>query len=70
MFGDNYAGKTASGLAVKNCTLTSTADGGTASGVALAMTLKCDGIDITKNTINADCGVYGGEVSWGLENAE
>jgi len=61
MFGDNYAGKTASGLAVKNCTLTSTADGGTASGVALAMTLVCDGVTISGNTVNADCGVYGGD---------
>lgn len=61
MFGDNYTGKTASGIVVTNCTLNSTANGGTSSGVALAMGLVCDGITISNNTINADCGVYGGD---------
>ncbi|MBR7103724.1 MAG: hypothetical protein IKC65_02170, partial [Lentisphaeria bacterium] len=61
MFGDNYSGKTASGIVVSNCTLNSTAVGGTSSGVALTMGLGCDGVTISGNTINADCGVYGGD---------
>ena len=61
MFGDNYSGKKASGIEITNCTLNSTAAGGTSSGVALTMTLKCDGVEISNNTINADCAVYGGD---------
>ena len=63
MFGDNYSGKKASGIEIKNCTITS-GTGSTAStsiGVALTMTLACDGITIANNTINADCAVYGGD---------
>ena len=63
MFGDNYAGKKASGISVSNCTLNSTTGSstGTSSGVALTMGLVCDGITIANNTINADCAVYGGD---------
>ncbi len=61
MFGDNYSGKKASGISITNCTLNSTADGGTSSGIALTMGLVCDGITVANNTINADCAVYGGD---------
>ena len=63
MFGDNYSGKTASGIVIQNCTLNSStgAASGTCSGVALTMGLICDGITISNNTINAECGVYGGD---------
>ncbi len=63
MFGDNYTGKTASGIAVTNCVLNSSTGTatGTSSGVALTMSLSCDGVTVAGNTINADCGVYGGD---------
>ena len=61
MFGDNYSGKKAAGIVVSNCTLNSTATNGTSSGVALTMGLECSDITISGNTINADCGVYGGD---------
>ena len=63
MFGDNYSGKTASGIVVQNCTLNSSTGtaSGTTSGVALTMGLTCDGVTIANNTINAECGVYGGD---------
>ena len=61
MFGDNYSGKKASGISITNCTLNSTAEGGTSSGIALTMGLVCDGISIVGNTFNADCAVYGGD---------
>ena len=63
MLGDNYTNKSASGIEVSNCVLNSSTgtSAGTASGIALTMTLKCDGVTITNNTINADCGVYGGD---------
>ena len=63
MFADNYAGSTASGLVVKNCTLNSSTGTvvGTSSGVALAMGLVVKGVTVSNNVINADCGVYGGD---------
>ena len=61
MFGDNYTGKKASGIVVQNCTLNAETTLGTSIGVALTMGLVVEGVNVSNNTINAECAVYGGD---------
>ena len=60
-FADGYANKSASGIVINNCNITSASTAGTSIGIAFAYSTIVDGVTVTNNTIDAECAVYGGD---------